>query len=226
MNRQLYFLCFSFLFATACSATANAAIVFYDSRAAFNSDTENLLEANFDDFGNPGDVPAPLFTVTTPLTHGGITYANVPGNLIFSPAGLQKSIINEFGSPLIGTILSPDYTALAFDAGLFTPDVTTKFTLSVTTNLASMTLVDVDFSSAVQGYRFFGFITDNPNDFFTSFEFTRTTETEGGVGVTNTAVGTGAIAVPEPSSLLVLSLASSAFCARFLRRREAKRLAV
>lgn len=184
------------LMAVVGSGSAQASVVLYSTRTAFNA-AGTIVENN--DFQGYSGSQGSVFTL------GSVTYT-AGDNAVLDPSfGLGNSnfniLANGLGGPLSAQINNGPYNLFAFDAGtLNNADTTLSLTLNTNqgtyTNLPLSPIADVS-----TGMTFFGFGTTGSGEYFTDF-------TLDGIApaITNVSLGTATNSVPEPGTYLLLCI--------------------
>eukprot|EP01034_Spumella_vulgaris_P033081 gene33081-40825_t len=200
------------LMLTVSAPLVQAGVLTFDSRAAFNAQGNIAFNSNFDDFGRGYHFPGYGYT------RGDVSYLSEENLIIgagtpYSVGASRPVMSNEYWSPLEARIADATaYTLLGFDAAA------TRGVVSITveTNQGSYRFNDVPLPDGSSTFAFFGFRTDQLNEYFTGFRI----ETQGVgylAGITGVAVGT-ASAVPAPPSIALLLAGLGLIAARRRRR--------
>ena len=157
---------FSMMVAAVLLATsaAQASLIIYSSRAAFNAQGTIAYNSDFADFASgftsPGD----------PFTRGDVTYKS-GANLIIgtgtSYAPAENAIAYEYSTPLRGDIATgPNYDMFGFDLGQINDGT---YTIKLFTSAAIYSYVGLTVMPISTGFDFYGFVS-SPGEYFTGFE--------------------------------------------------------
>lgn len=211
------------------NTSARGGLIVYDDRDDFNMQGTIVHNSNFADLATD----TPFFqAIDGPFTRGDVTY-DPSGSDDYVVIGtssslnpVQNLIAHDQYTPLTGAIQNGPYNMLGFDAGSLLDNVVNNpVKFAITTNLATY---DYNFTLplANSSLEFFGFVTDIASEYFQSFTLSTDYEegSESGPGITNVTLGNTPEAVPEPSTFLVLGVASIGV-AVFSRRRRRQPLA-
>jgi len=196
-------------------AGANAALVQFGNRATFEAQGTIAENYGFEDWGPTGAFSFP----PDPYIAHGVTY-HTSDNLVVKPdSGYGPStnvFINNFWTPLPADI-SGTYDMLGFDLGILGTNSLIDFVL--TTNLGVYNFNDIAVPNVnTGGMTFFGFVA-SAGESFTDMDFTSQLGAGHAPALDNVTLGeVNASAVPEPASLLLLSLGLAGLA--FSRRRR------
>ncbi|WP_114970764.1 PEP-CTERM sorting domain-containing protein [Rhodoferax ferrireducens] len=192
----------------AATSAAQAAIVSFGSRAAFDAAYPGSVLEDWDGF-----------SAGTTFTNGtganGITYNSSTGNALVTSTFLVSSSPNGLGRTGVGFFLGTDSITFTFDSATaaFGIDINTFATAagaySATTDLGDIALSAFDPFPASSTGQFVGFTSDTP--------FSSVTIASPG-NVVYTLDTLRAVEVPEPGSLALLGLGLAVLGARSRRR--------
>lgn len=187
------------------ASAANAAVVTFANRVAFDAAFPDVFIENWDSYAN-GTV------IVDGATLNGITYNSSAGNALVTNVFLESSTPNGLGDNTVGFFQANDSITFSFGASrIFGIDINT-FALNAGAYTATTSNGDVALSvyDPFPGFgtgQFIGFLSDTA---FTSVTIA------GGVGAQSYTLDT--LRLPEPSALVLIGLGLAAvFVLRRLR---------
>jgi hypothetical protein len=193
---------------TLIASESRGEVIYYTSQSSFDSQGTILSTLNLDSFGPSGGYISGqygdlLFNNSTYVEGAnGSTYA--PSRDVAVSTNLQNLVVGIDSS-------TTHYNMLSVDAGLYYGAATASspVVFYITTNLNTYGF-SVTLSPATGPLTFEGFIAD-PGEYITSFVgYHNTIEVHpGGVGATDFRLGVTGSAVPEPGSLILVSIAGT-----------------
>lgn len=207
LNLSLLFLASAFFV-----SNSFAAVILTNDRTSFENIGNVSVVSDFEEFGQNG-----FGFPSDPFLQGGISYSSTD-NLVINNGTQYTSngsnmLVNNLWNPVQGTF-TETYSLFGFDGGWSNSD-DNGTTITIGTNLDTY-IFNVDFNIASSA-DFFGFVADD-NEFFTSFSITSNFNNALNA-IDNVTVGTvGAVSVPEPSTIVLLSLGLVGLCVT--RRRK------
>jgi hypothetical protein len=215
--------------------TAQAGVIPFTSKASFLAQTDVALTGNFDDFGAGLNGLSP-----TPFARAGITWteasysigantvaSNSVPPLIWNP--VRNTTLFANAARLSGTIqTSPDrYSSFGFDLGYLNNFISathppTTATLVLSTSGGTGTgnyAMTITMNGSEESFAFSGFKTDDPNEYFTSFQIVGPTSYFPGISEWHLGDPKAPVSgIPEPGTLTLLVLGGLAAVLKHRRR--------